>query len=89
MAVRSRTGLGTVGRGVVEILRERHASLMARAGVDVQIGRVFDRSWQKKQALASLHYRKIKKLSAKKLLTHKSHSPNKLKNMEQKTIYSF
>lgn len=44
-------GLGTVGRGVVEILREREASLNARAGVRFQIQRVFDRSWQKKQAV--------------------------------------
>lgn len=44
-------GLGTVGRGVVEIVRERHASLMARAGVDLRIARVFDRSWRAKQSV--------------------------------------
>lgn len=42
-------GLGTVGRGVVEILRERREILAARAGVDLQVARVFDRSWRKKQ----------------------------------------
>lgn len=44
-------GLGTVGRGVVEILRERESSLNARVGVAFQISRVFDRSWQKKQTV--------------------------------------
>ncbi len=42
-------GLGTVGRGVVEILQERRTSLNARAGARFNLVRVFDRSWEKKR----------------------------------------
>jgi homoserine dehydrogenase len=41
-------GLGTVGRGLVTIIGERHAAIAARAGVDIRLRRVFDRSWQNK-----------------------------------------
>lgn len=42
-------GLGTVGRGVLESLRERKSSLMARTGIEFEVSAVFDRSYGKKK----------------------------------------
>ncbi|MBX7058373.1 MAG: homoserine dehydrogenase [Leptospirales bacterium] len=41
-------GLGVVGRGVLEILRSEQEFLRPRAGLDLRVRRVFDRSWRRK-----------------------------------------
>ncbi len=41
-------GLGTVGRGLLQILREQATLLRSRSGLEMQVRHVFDRSWQKK-----------------------------------------
>ncbi len=44
-------GLGTVGRGVLELLRVQGPLLRERTGIDFELGAVFDRSWEKKRDL--------------------------------------
>ncbi len=44
-------GLGTVGQGLLNILRRDGALLTARSGIKIEVVRIVDRSWRSKQAL--------------------------------------